>query len=86
MRQAKGRSHRFLGFILLLLSVNSEPGARARIMDRKRVMGRLEKLRSGLNLVITQLDAIKTNEIDRDVIQTLQHSTAAIKKAGIGMF
>ena len=60
-------------------------GARAKALERRRVVTRLEKLHSGLNLVTSQLEAIKASEIDREVIQALKNSSNIIKKAGIGV-
>lgn len=57
--------------------------ARNRLLERRRVQRRLEKLRHGLNLVDTQLDAIKTSELDKEITMTLKASTNAMRKAGI---
>jgi hypothetical protein len=59
--------------------------ARARILDRRRVVRRIEKLRHGLLLVDSQLEAIRTSELDREIMLTLRASTSAMKKAGIGV-
>ena len=59
--------------------------ARARILDRRRVVRRIEKLRHGLLLVDSQLEAIRTSELDKEIMLTLRASTSAMKKAGIGV-
>ena len=57
--------------------------ARSKLLERKRVHKRLERLRHGLDLVDTQLDAIKTSELDKEIMLTLKASTSAMRKAGI---
>jgi septation ring formation regulator EzrA len=57
--------------------------ARGRLQERRRVQKRLERLRHGLDLVDTQLDAIKTSELDKEIMLTLKASTSAMRKAGI---
>lgn len=59
--------------------------ARARILERRRVVKRIEKLRHGLLLVDSQLEAIRTSELDKQIMLTLRASTTAMKKAGIGV-
>ena len=59
--------------------------ARARVLERRRIMKRLDKLRGGLGLVDSQLDAIKMSELDKEIMLTLRQSTSAMKKAGIGV-
>ena len=59
--------------------------ARARILERRRVVKRIEKLRHGLLLVDSQLEAIRTSELDKQIMLTLRASTSAMKKAGIGV-
>ena len=60
------------------------PGAKVKMMERKRAFKRLEKLRSSLALVDAQLDALRTTELDKELMQTLIASSAALKKAGAG--
>ena len=60
------------------------PGAKVKMMERKRAFKRLEKLRSSLALVDAQLDALRTTELDKELMQTLIASSAALKKAGVG--
>ena len=55
------------------------------MVERRRALNRLDKLRGGLNLVDSQLDAIKTSELDKEIMVTLKASTVAMKKAGIGV-
>ena len=57
--------------------------ARSKVQERRRVLKRLERLRHGLDLVDTQLDAIKTSELDKEIMLTLKASTSAMRKAGI---
>lgn len=57
--------------------------ARGKILERRRCAKRLERLRHGLDLVDTQLDAIKTSELDKEIMLTLKASTTAMRKAGI---
>ena len=57
--------------------------ARGKLLERRRVHKRLERLRHGLELVDTQLDAIKTSELDKEIMLTLKASTSAMRKAGI---
>ena len=57
--------------------------ARGRMQERRRVQKRLERLRHGLDLVDTQLDAIKTSELDKEIMLTIKASTTAMRKAGI---
>lgn len=59
------------------------PTARSKLLERKRVQKRLERLRHGLDLVDSQLDAIKTSELDKEIMLTLKASTTAMRKAGI---
>jgi hypothetical protein len=57
--------------------------ARSKILEKRRVLKRLDRLRHGLDLVDTQLDAIKTSELDKEIMLTLKASTHAMRKAGI---
>jgi hypothetical protein len=59
-------------------------GAKAKMMERRRAVKRLEKLRGSLALVDAQLDALRTTELDKELMQTLLASSAALKKAGVG--
>ena len=59
--------------------------ARSKLLERRRVQKRLERLRHGLDLVDSQLDAIKTSELDKEIMLTLKASTAAMRKAGINL-
>ena len=59
------------------------PQARARLQERRRCLKRLERLRHGLELVDNQIDAIKTSELDKEIMLTLKASTSAMRKAGI---
>lgn len=59
--------------------------ARSKLLERKRVQKRLERLRHGLDLVDTQIDAIKTSELDKEIMLTLKASTSAMRKAGINL-
>ena len=58
--------------------------ARTRVLERRRVVKRLDKLRNGLSLVDAQIEAIRMSELDREIMESLRASTTAMKKAGIG--
>ena len=58
--------------------------ARTKVLERRRVAKRLDKLRSGLSLVDAQIEAIRMSELDREIMESLRASTSAMKKAGIG--
>ena len=58
--------------------------ARTRVLERRRVVKRLDKLRNGLSLVDAQIEAIRMSELDREIVESLRASTTAMKKAGIG--
>ena len=57
--------------------------ARSKLLERRRVQKRLDRLRHGLDLVDAQLDAIKVSELDKEIMLTLKASTSAMRKAGI---
>jgi hypothetical protein len=57
--------------------------ARSKVLERRRCQKRMERLRHGLDLVDAQLDAIKTSELDKEIMLTLKASTSAMRKAGI---
>lgn len=59
-------------------------GAKNKVMERRRTLKRLEKLRNSLALVDAQMDALRTTELDKELMQTLLASSAALKKAGVG--
>ena len=59
--------------------------ARAKLIERRRCNKRLERLRHGIELVDTQIDAIKTSELDKEIMLTLKASTSAMRKAGINL-
>ena len=59
-------------------------GAKTKLLERRRASKRLERLRSSLSLVDAQLDALRSTELDKEVMQTLLASSAALKKAGVG--
>lgn len=48
-------------------------------------MARLEKLRGGLSLIDKQLDALRSSELDKELMNSLRVSSQAMKKAGIGV-
>jgi hypothetical protein len=60
------------------------PGAKSKMQERRRALKRLEKLRGSLSLVDAQLDALRSTELDKELMQTLLASSAALKKAGVG--
>jgi hypothetical protein len=57
--------------------------ARSKVLERRRCQKRMERLRHGLDLVDVQIDAIKTSELDKEIMMTLKASTSAMRKAGI---
>jgi hypothetical protein len=57
--------------------------ARSKLLERRRVQKRMERLRHGLDLVDAQLDAIKTSELDKEIMLTLKASNSVMRKAGI---
>ena len=59
--------------------------ARLKTAERARAVKRLEKLRSSMNIIDTQLDAIKSSELDKEIMMSLKASSIALKKAGIGV-
>lgn len=59
-------------------------GARLKLLERRRLVGRLDKLRNSLLLVDAQMDALQSTQLDRELIQTLMASSTALKKAGVG--
>jgi Snf7 len=60
-------------------------GARSKLMERRRVQKRLDKVRNGLHIVDLQLDAIRTSEMDKELMHSLKTSSEAMKRAGIGL-
>lgn len=89
-RNMEGRERELQGVIMRLtdeaLAKKREGDAltaRSKVLERRRVQKRLERLRHGLDLVDTQLDAIKTSELDKEIMLTLKASTNAMRKAGI---
>ena len=90
-RTMEGREFEFLeesrklaGAALAARRAGNQVGARARVLERRRVVRRLEKLRNGMGLVDAQLEAIRSSELDREIMLTLKASSSAMKKAGIG--
>jgi hypothetical protein len=91
-RNMEGRERELQGIAIRLASealAKRKQGdalmARSKLMERRRVMKRLERLRQGLELVDTQLDAIKSSELDKEIMLTLKASTNAMRKAGINL-
>ena len=61
------------------------PAARVHLQERRRHMTRLDKLRNGVALLDKQLDAIRSSELDKELMHSLRLSSQAMKKAGIGI-
>ena len=59
--------------------------ARIRLQERRRHVARLEKLRNGVALLDKQLDALRSSELDKELMNSLRMSSHAMKKAGIGI-
>ena len=64
---------------------NDMSTAKSKLLERKRAQKRLDRLRNGIDLVDSQLDAIRTSELDKEIMMTLKASTNAMRKAGIGV-
>jgi hypothetical protein len=58
--------------------------ARFALVERKRVHARLDKVRGSISLIDKQLDALRTSELDKELMNSLKLSSQAMKKAGIG--
>ena len=59
-------------------------GAKAKLLERRRAQKRLDRLRNSLALVDAQIDALQSTELDRELMNALAFSSAALKKAGVG--
>lgn len=59
--------------------------ARLKAAERVRAVKRLDKLRASMNIIDTQIDAIKSSELDKEIMISLKASSTALKKAGIGV-
>jgi len=59
-------------------------GARFALMERKRVLSRLEKIRGGVALLDKQLDALRSSSLDKELMNSLKLSSQAMRRAGIG--
>ncbi len=59
-------------------------GARFALLERKRVLARLEKVRNGIVLLDKQLDALRSSELDKELMNSLKLSSQAMRRAGIG--
>lgn len=59
--------------------------ARIKLLEKARIVKRLDKLRSSMNIIDTQLEAIKSSELDKEIMISLKASSIALKKAGIGV-
>ena len=53
--------------------------------ERKRCVARLDKVRNGIALLDKQLDALRSSELDKELMSSLRASSQAMKRAGIGM-
>jgi len=84
-RELQGLMHRLAEEAILKRRQGDTLMARSKLLERRRVQKRLERLRHGLDLVDTQLDAIKTSELDKEIMLTLKASTNAMRKAGINL-
>jgi hypothetical protein len=60
-------------------------GARFHLLERRRNLQRLDKLRTGLSIVDKQLDTLRTSELDKELVRSLRESTVAMKRAGLGV-
>lgn len=57
--------------------------AKLKIRDRRRALARLDRVRSSIVLLTSQIEAIKMSELDKVMVATIKQSTAAMKRAGI---
>lgn len=71
--------------VILKKRCNDIASAKSKLLERKRAQKRLDRLRNGIELVDSQLDAIRTSELDKEIMLTLKASTNAMRKAGIGV-
>jgi hypothetical protein len=53
--------------------------------ERKRGIARLEKIRNGLALLDKQLDALRSSELDKELMNSIRASSQAMRNAGIGL-
>lgn len=60
-------------------------GSRMCVRERKQVLLRLEKVRNSLALVDKQLEALRSSEMDKEIMLSLKMSSDAMKKAGIAV-
>ena len=60
-------------------------GARSKMQERARAMKDQKKMQDMLTTIETQLDAIKTCELEKEIMKSLKASSTALKKAGIGV-
>jgi hypothetical protein len=54
------------------------------LKERRRKLRRLEKLRNNITLVVGQIEALESMDLDKKLMRTLQVSSAALKQAGVG--
>jgi hypothetical protein len=59
-------------------------GAKFALVERKRVVARLDKVRGGIALLDKQLDALRASELDKQLMDSLKRSSQAMRRAGIG--
>ena len=59
-------------------------GALNMLKERRRKLRRLEKLRNNLTLVVGQIEALESMDLDKKLMRTLQVSSVALKQAGVG--
>jgi hypothetical protein len=59
-------------------------GALNMLKERRRKLRRLEKLRNNITLVVGQIEALESMDLDKKLMRTLQVSSAALKQAGVG--
>jgi hypothetical protein len=59
-------------------------GAKFALIERKRTVARIEKIRNGIALLDKQLDALRASELDKQLMDSLKKSSQAMRKAGIG--
>ena len=60
-------------------------GARSRLQERRRVQKRVDRLRSSGHMIASQLDLLRNQELDRELMQSLKLSASTLKRSGASM-
>lgn len=57
-------------------------GAKSRMQERHRFMKRVERLRSSSHMITSQIDLLRNQQLDRELMQSLKLSASTLKKSG----